>query len=116
MIDALIGGKLHGRPTKRTGQSGKSFVTAMVRTPLADGESMFVSVIVFNESVCNSLLELDEGDSVSLSGTLTPKVWTDKSGNTKPSADLVAHAVLTTYHVSRKRKAVAAEESIEDVF
>lgn len=34
MIDALIAGKLHNQPTRRTGQSGKQFVTAMVRTPI----------------------------------------------------------------------------------
>lgn len=110
MIDALIAGKLHNAPTQRTGPSGKPFVTAMVRTPVADGDTMFVSVIAFDENVRGALLALDEGDSVSLSGTLTPKVWTDKNGTAKPSCDLVAHAILTPYHVTRKRKAVTADD------
>jgi len=53
-----------------------------------------------------ALLALDDGDSISLAGTLTPKVWEDKNGATRPALDMVAHAVLTAYHVTRKRKAV----------
>lgn len=34
MIDALIAGKLRGKPQQRTGQSGKPFVVAKVRAPL----------------------------------------------------------------------------------
>jgi single-stranded DNA-binding protein len=109
MIDGLIGGKLHGKPAKRTGQAGKSFVTAKVRTPLADGDSIFVNVITFSESVGDALLALDDGDSVALSGSLTPKVWTDKNGNAKPALDLVAQAITTAYHVTRKRRTVQGQ-------
>jgi hypothetical protein len=51
MIDGLIGGKLYGKPAQRVGQSGKAFVTAKVRTPTANGETLFVNVIAFSESV-----------------------------------------------------------------
>ena len=37
MIDGLIGGKLYGNPARRVGQSGKAFVTAKVRKPVANG-------------------------------------------------------------------------------
>jgi len=43
------------------------------------------------------------------SGELTPKVWTDKNGEARPALDMVAHAVLTAYHVARKRQAVKDE-------
>lgn len=55
---------------------------------------------------CTALLALAEGDSVALSGSLTPKTWTDKEGNTRPALDLVAHQVLTAYAVTRKRNAM----------
>ena len=110
MIDGLIGGKLHGKPAQRVGQSGKAFVTAKVRTPTASGETVFVNVIAFSESVGASLLALDDGDSVSISGALTPKAWIDRSGEAKPSLDLVAHALLTTYHVTRKRQIVGGKQ------
>ena len=106
MIDALIAGRVYGQPTARTGKNGKSFAVAKVRAAAGDGESLFVSVICFDEAPCNALLALSDGDSVALSGTLTPKVWTDKEGNTRPALDLVAHQVLTSYHVTRKRAAV----------
>ena len=111
MIDGLIGGKLHGKPAQRVGQSGKAFVTAKVRTPTANGDALFVNVIAFSESVGASLLALDDGDSVSISGALTPKAWTDRSGEVKPSLDMVAHALLTTYHVTRKRQAVSGKQA-----
>lgn len=105
MIDALISGRIHGTPTQRTGQSGKAFVTAQVRATAGNGEPLFVSVIAFDEQPRAALLALGDGESVALSGALTPKVWTAKSGETRPSLDLVAHGVLSAYHVTRKRKA-----------
>ena len=111
MIDGLIGGKLYGKPVQRVGQSGKAFVTAKVRTPTTNGETLFVNVIAFSESVGSALLALDDGDSLSISGALTPKAWTDRNGGVKPALDMVAHALLTTYHVTRKRQAVGKQAS-----
>ena len=106
MIDALISGKLYGQPTERTSKSGKPFALAKVRAAGGDGESLFVNVIAFDAAPCTALLALGDGDSVAISGSLTPKTWTDKEGNTRPALDLVAHQVLTTYHVTRKRTAM----------
>ena len=106
MIDALIAGRVYGQPTARTGKNGKSFAVAKVRAAAGDGESLFLSVIAFDEAPCKALLALSDGDSVALSGTLTPKVWTDREGNTRPALDLVAHQVLTSYNVTKKRAAV----------
>lgn len=119
MIDGLIGGKLYGKPVARTGNSGKAFVTAKVRTPTADGGSVFVNVIAFDLNTASAILGLDDGDSVSLAGMLTPKVWLDKNGEAHPALDLLAQAVLTAYHVTRKRQAVqqdntASHDPVED--
>ena len=110
MIDGLISGKLYGCAESRTGQSGSVFVTAKVRAAGGDGESIFVNVIAFADEAKAALLALDDGDSVALAGTLTPKVWEDKNGATRPALDMVAHAVLTAYHVQRKRKAVQSKQ------
>lgn len=110
MIDGLIGGKLYGKPAQRKSSNGKTYYTAKVRTTAGDGDSLFVNVIVFSQPVGTSLLALDDGDSVSLAGTLTPKVWTPPSGEPRPSLDMVAHAVTTAYHVTRKRRAVTQEQ------
>ena len=108
MIDALIAGKLVKKPVQRTGQSGKPFVTCNVRVATTGEEAVFVSVIAFDSAVIAGLMALDAGDSVSLSGPLTPKVWQGK-----PALDLVAHGILTAYHVNRKRKAVAEPASAQ---
>lgn len=113
MIDALIAGKLFGAPQQKTGKSGKPFVVGKVRTADGDGEGVFVNVIAFDASACEALLALGDGDAVSLAGSLTPKAWADKNGNARPALDIVAHQVLTAYHVQRKRKAVSNEPLIE---
>ncbi len=106
MIDGLIAGKLYGQPTQRTSKAGKPFAVAKVRAAAGDGESLFINVIAFDAAPCTALLALADGDSVALAGVLTSKVWTDKEGNTRPSLDLVAHQVLSAYHVTRKRTAM----------
>ncbi|MGP1684407.1 MAG: single-stranded DNA-binding protein [Giesbergeria sp.] len=106
MIDGLIAGKLYGQAAERMDKSGKPFVVAKVRAAAGDGEGLFVNVIAFDDAPCTALMALDDGDSVALAGSLTPKVWTDKQGNTRPSLDMVAVQVLTAYHVTRKRRAV----------
>ena len=78
MIDALIAGKLVGAPQQRTGASGKPFVTARVRVPTRDSDAMFASVIAFSNTVQSALMALGDGDSVALSGELTPKTWPDR--------------------------------------
>jgi single-stranded DNA-binding protein len=105
-IDALISGRVHRAPQSRTGQGGKRFATATVRASTRDGNSVFVNVIAFDESAVTALLALQDGDSVALAGELAPKVYTPQGGEPRPSLDLCVHAVLTEYHVARKRKAV----------
>jgi single-stranded DNA-binding protein len=111
MIDALIAGRIYGKPTSRTGNNGRPSAVTKIRVPTRDGEAHFINVIAFAEPAVKAILALSEGDSIALSGELTPKVWTDKEGVARPSLDLLAHAVLTEYHVTRKRQAMAAEEA-----
>ena len=109
MIDALIAGRIHGTPSSRTSSNGNPFATAKVRVSVRTGEAYFVNVIAFAPSAVTALLALSDGDSVALTGELTPKVYVPKEGEPRPSLDLLAHAVLTEYHVQRKRQAVKEE-------
>jgi single-stranded DNA-binding protein len=115
MIDGLVSGRLYGTAQVRTGQHGTHFVTCRVRASAGDGESLFVNVIAFDDTVKDALQALDDGDSVSLAGALTPKTWIDKQGNAKPALDMVVHAVLTAYHVQRKRRAIRGETGQTDL-
>ncbi|SOE60042.1 Single-strand binding protein family protein [Burkholderia sp. D7] len=114
MIDGLVSGRLYGTAQVRTGQHGTHFVTCRVRASAGDGESLFVNVIAFDDTVKDALQALDDGDSVSLAGALTPKTWIDKQGNAKPALDMVVHAVLTAYHVQRKRRLIRGEAGQTD--
>jgi single-stranded DNA-binding protein len=102
MIDGLVGGRLYGEAQIRTGQNGRRFVTCKVRATTNDGDTIFVNVIAFDDEVQTALLALTDADSVALTGTLTPKVWTDKNGLIKPAMDMVAHRVLTAHEGRRE--------------
>ncbi len=109
MIDALVAGRIFGTPEQRTARNGSTYTTAKIRVPMANGEATFVNVIAFRESVITALLALQDGDSAALAGELKAGAYLAKDGMPKPSLDLTVHAVLTEYHVARKRKAVATE-------
>lgn len=103
MIEGLIAGKLVGVAETRQGKNGTSFALAKVKASAGDGESLIVNVIAFATEASAALMALDDGDALALSGALTPKVWTDKQGNTRPALDMIATQVLTAYHVNRKQ-------------
>ncbi|NML18126.1 single-stranded DNA-binding protein [Azohydromonas caseinilytica] len=111
MIEGLVSGKVYGRPEQRVGtNSGKPFATAKVRAATSNGETLFVNVLAFDATAQAALLALSDGDAVSLAGTLTPKVWTDREGQARPALDMVASQVLTAYQVKRKRDAVSSTD------
>ena len=104
MLDALVGGTVQGTPQRRPGKAETTFVTAKVRALAGDKEGVtLVNVIVFDEPAATALLALDDGDAVALSGSITPKVWTDKQGIARPAIDMVAHQVMSAYQVGRSQ-------------
>jgi single-stranded DNA-binding protein len=103
MIDGLIAGTLVGLAETRQGKNGTSFALAKVKAVAGDGESLMVNVIAFATVASAALMALDDGDALALTGALTPKVWTDKQGNTRPALDMVASNVLTVFHANQKR-------------
>jgi single-stranded DNA-binding protein len=107
MIDALIAGRLYGAPQSRTSKNGNGFVTAKVRTPMSNGEASFVNVIAFSDAAQAALLALADGDSVAIAGELKVTAYTNNNSEPRPSLDLTAHAILTEFHVTRRRKAMA---------
>ena len=109
MIDGLIAGKVQGQPMRKTGKTGKAYVTAKVRAHAGDSD-VFVNVICFSDSTGAALLALGDGDAVSLAGALKPGAWLDKEGAPRPSLDMVASAVLTVYHIAKKRKTMAGDD------
>ena len=95
MIEGLIAGHLMGDASRRIDKTGREFIVARVLARNRADEEFIVNVIAFDEAPCAALLALADGDALSLAGGLTPKVWTDKQGNVRPSLDLVAARVLS---------------------
>ena len=110
MIDALIAGKLHGAPSQKTSKNGNTFTTAKVRVPSGD-DSIFCNVIAFDQDAQSALLALGTGEAVALAGSLKVGTWTARDGAARPSLDMTASQVLTSYHVTRKRKAMQPEQA-----
>ena len=108
MIDALIAGRLMGEASRRVDKTGRSFIVARVLARNKTDEEFIVNVIAFDGGPCAALLELRDGEALSLSGPITPKVWTDKQGNHRPSLDLIATQVMTSYDVGRQAAAAGA--------
>lgn len=109
MIDALLSGRLAADPKEGTASNGNRYATARVLVTTGGEDRLSVSVIAFDAATVAGLLALKQGEAVTLAGELTPKAWTDKDGNAHPSADMKAHALLTPYHVQRRRQAMAGE-------
>lgn len=101
MIEGLIAGRLMGDASRRVDKAGRTFIVARVLARNKADEEFIVNVIAFDDAPCNALLALADGDALSLAGSLTPKVWTDKQGNTRPSLDLVAQRVLSAAEPGR---------------
>jgi single-stranded DNA-binding protein len=113
MIDALIQGRLFGKPQSRTSKNNNKFVTAKMRIPMQDGAPAFANIIAFRDSVTAALLALDDGSSLCVSGELKISTYTAKDGTTRPSLDITAHEILTEFHVTRRRKAMAKDGATE---
>ena len=94
MIEGLVAGNIWGEPDKRVGKNNSIFVVAKVRAQGSQPELVIVNVIAFDVAACKALLDLRDGDAVSLSGSLLPKVWVDKQGVSRAALDMIASRVL----------------------
>ena len=97
MIDGLIAGQVFGDPERRMGKANTNFVVAKVKAQAGDGDTCLINVIAFDASTCEQLLNLRDGDAVSLAGSLTPKVWTDKQVITRSVIDIIANKILSLH-------------------
>lgn len=94
MIEGLVAGSIWGDPEKRVGKNNSVFAVAKVRAQGTQAELVIVNVIAFDAGVCQALQDLRDGDAVSLTGSLLPKVWVDKQGVSRAALDMVASHVL----------------------
>jgi single-stranded DNA-binding protein len=107
---ALVSGALFRAPEQQTSKAGKPFVSATIK--VADGNAAvdFWSVLAFSESAQSELMRLNEGDKVSLQGSLKLEVYTNRNGEQKISRTLFADHVLALRQPPRERKPKAATD------
>lgn len=113
-IDVLISGRLRGVPSQRTAANGSPYLLFRVAAIDKTGESLLCSCIGFADSVIQTVRALGEGDSIAATGEASISVWNGSDGAERHSLDVTVHGVLTAYHVGRKRKAGAGDESPEE--
>ncbi|CAG9257955.1 Single-stranded DNA-binding protein [Paraburkholderia unamae] len=107
MIDGLLSGALVKHPEARTAKNGNTFALATLRVPTGGDGVTFVRVMAFDTRVRDELLALTAGDSVSVSGPLELAIWMADSGEARVAVSVVAHALVSAYHVQRKRAEIA---------
>jgi single-stranded DNA-binding protein len=105
MIDALIAGRLRGAVTVRQSSSGNAFATWRIAAAGKDGESLLCSCITFSQKAIAAMQALDDGDSVAVSGEASISVWADQNKGQCHGLNVQVYAVMTAYHLGRKRKA-----------
>src|SRR3546814_19149938 len=110
MIDALIAGRLYGAPKQGTGKTGNTYTTAKLKAAAGHGETLLCSGICFDDKAQAALLALDDGDSIAVSGALTPKGWSDDAVATRPGQAVVSQDVLPPSLVTRNRADAGAGE------
>jgi hypothetical protein len=100
MIEAMVAGTIWGEPEKRMGKNNSIFVVAKVRAQGTQPELVIVNVIAFEPIACKDILQLRDGEAVSLAGSVLPKVWVDKQGVSRAALDMIASRVLALGHES----------------
>jgi single-stranded DNA-binding protein len=111
-IDVLLSGRMAKPAEQRTARTGSTYALAQVIVPTEGEESVLCSCIAFSRSAVEALLALDRGEAVSLAGKAKMNVW-ERDGETKVGLNITVDAVLTPYHVQRKRRAAQGDANGE---
>lgn len=108
MFDVLLSGRLRGAPTLRTASTGAPFATFRLAASSKTGESLLCACLTFSQTVIDAVCSLGDGDSLAVSGEAAISTWDGRDGNPQHGLEVTAHAVLTAYHIGRKRKSKGA--------
>ncbi|WP_321907133.1 single-stranded DNA-binding protein [Paraburkholderia sp. J11-2] len=111
MIDGLISGSLAKDVESRTAKNGNTYALASLRVPAGDGV-LLARVMAFDALVRDELLALAKGDSVSVTGPLELGIWNTDNGESRVSVSMIAHALVSAYHVKRKRAQIGNARTV----
>jgi single-stranded DNA-binding protein len=99
-IHVLVSGSLFKNPEIKTSRSGKTYATASIRTASAENSAAdFWNLLVFSTSVQEELCRLNEGDKLSVQGSLKLEIY-----NGKISRSVFVDAILPLRAPLREKK------------
>jgi single-stranded DNA-binding protein len=108
MILALITGQLFRAPEARTSKNNKAFVAGTLR--FKDGESFqFVRFVAFSASARDELMQLGDGDAVSVQGAFKAELYRPDSGEPKVSLSVIVNRALALRQPPKECKPTAPE-------
>jgi single-stranded DNA-binding protein len=109
----LVSGALSRAPEVKTSKSGKPYASATIRVA-ADSAAEFWSILAFSDSVQAEHVRLDEGDKVSVQGSLKVEPYTARDGQTRINRTVFADHVLALRQPPRERKPRVSASSASD--
>ncbi|MEX3896362.1 hypothetical protein [Paraburkholderia sp. BR10954] len=115
MIDALVSGVLSADPVAKTTRTGNPYCTCRVRVPTGESEALFCLMTAFEATARDGLLAMHRGDPLALACSLSIGVWTPDSGDARPNVQGTVHAILSPYHVKRRRSEIANSQVSHEV-
>ena len=114
MFDGIISGRLVRKPKGGETRTGKPLANCLLKVTCEHSEStLLVSVIAF-EDRADSLMRLDSGDAVTVSGPCRMTEW-ERDGETRHGVAVTAHQIMTAYK-ERKKRPEAKKQKSWDVY
>lgn len=111
VMGSLVSDPLVSDPIRRTGASGKAFVTASVRVSAESAsehqEAFLASLIAFSPPTCEALAVHRKGDTICAGGRASLKEWQGKDGQTKHGLAIVVESVMSEYQFATRKKSAA---------
>jgi single-strand DNA-binding protein len=103
MIDALINGKLIKDIELKNSEKGNKYCNFLLSVSVGDTAPITISGIAFKETA-EKIAKLKKGDALTVTGTLKPNEWQDKTtGETKHGLNITVSDCLTVYDVKKRR-------------
>ncbi len=103
-LHAMAMGTLVADPVRRTGQSGRDFVTASMRVACDGAEPFLASLIAFSTSAAEALAEHRKGDGLVVGGRANLKSWTGRDGQEQHGLGIVVEQVMSEYQFGKRRR------------
>jgi single-stranded DNA-binding protein len=110
-IFALVSGSLFRASEEKTAaKSGRRFLSATIKVRDSAETVAFVKAIVFSESAQAALMNLQDGDALSVQGSLSPETYVSvPSGETKISLTIFAEQILPLRQLPKQRQVKSKE-------